>query len=354
MTFKGPKKTQTALITTAITAAWNAVLLLNPIGVIVVALAALTGALIAAYFRFQRVRDIVDSVFHFFRDDFIPGVIEVKDRVISAFTAMKDYLERVFWPAIKVVIDIVVDLFKFMKKQIKLVVDLVRAIFDGDWKAATKIFAELVGNAVKFVVDFFIKLPGRLLKALPPIILALAFIARQFVIFLAEKVAKVMRNIVDFFIGLPGKLLDAGVQIASALFEMGVDWGRSIISAIVEGLRRAGGAISSFIMGLIPDVGSIVDSIVGGATSKAKGLIKSIIPGFASGGIVTKPTLGLVGEAGPEAIIPLNRAGAMGTTININVSTGVGDPVAIGDEVVEVLTAWQRANGNIPLSTSAA
>ena len=165
--------------------------------------------------------------------------------------------------------------------------------------------------------------------------------------------ARIISKIVDFFIGLPGKLLDAGIQIASALLEMGIDFGKKIIDGIVEGLRRAGGAIGSFIMGLVPDVGSIVDSIVGGATSKAKGILGAISP-FAKGGIVTKPTLGLVGEAGPEAIIPLSRAGAMGSTININVTTGVGDPVAIGDEVVEVLTAWQRANGTIPVDASAA
>ena len=34
--------------------------------------------------------------------------------------------------------------------------------------------------------------------------------------------------------------------------------------------------------------------------------------GFADGGVVTRPTLGLVGEAGPEAIIPLNDLGRIG------------------------------------------
>ena len=33
---------------------------------------------------------------------------------------------------------------------------------------------------------------------------------------------------------------------------------------------------------------------------------------FADGGIVTRPTLGIVGEAGPEAVIPLSRAGSFG------------------------------------------
>ena len=180
-------------------------------------------------------------------------------------------------------------------------------------------------------------------------------IAKAFSQFLLEKVARIITKIVDFFIGLPKQLLDAGIQIAAALLEMGIDFGRKIIDGIVEGLRRAGGAISSFIMSLVPDVGSIVDSIVGGATSKAKSIVGKIIPGLASGGIVTKPTLAVVGEAGPEAVIPLNRAGAVGgSVINVNVTTGVGDPVAIGDEVVEVLTAWQRANGTIPVDTSAA
>lgn len=40
---------------------------------------------------------------------------------------------------------------------------------------------------------------------------------------------------------------------------------------------------------------------------------------FATGGIVTRPTLGLVGEAGPEAIIPLNRAEGSGFG-NVNVT----------------------------------
>jgi len=43
------------------------------------------------------------------------------------------------------------------------------------------------------------------------------------------------------------------------------------------------------------------------------------IPSLASGGIVNKPTLAMIGENGPEAVIPLGRGGgAGGITININ------------------------------------
>lgn len=38
---------------------------------------------------------------------------------------------------------------------------------------------------------------------------------------------------------------------------------------------------------------------------------------LAEGGVVTRPTVALVGERGPEAVIPLNRAGGMGTNITV-------------------------------------
>lgn len=42
------------------------------------------------------------------------------------------------------------------------------------------------------------------------------------------------------------------------------------------------------------------------------------VPRHAKGGIVTKPHLGIVGEAGPEAIIPLNKFGSFGGVTVVN------------------------------------
>ena len=42
----------------------------------------------------------------------------------------------------------------------------------------------------------------------------------------------------------------------------------------------------------------------------------SMVPHFASGGIVTGPTLALIGEAGPEAVVPLGQMGGGIITIN--------------------------------------
>lgn len=62
------------------------------------------------------------------------------------------------------------------------------------------------------------------------------------------------------------------------------------------------------------------------------------IPALAAGGIVTRPTLAYVGEAGPEAVIPLERMGSV-TTDNSNVTIQVygGDPRATAEAVFEII-----------------
>jgi len=47
-----------------------------------------------------------------------------------------------------------------------------------------------------------------------------------------------------------------------------------------------------------------------------------IVP-MADGGVVTRPTQALIGEAGAEAVIPLDRMGSMGTRVTVNVAGSV-------------------------------
>ena len=82
-----------------------------------------------------------------------------------------------------------------------------------------------------------------------------------------------------------------------------------------------------------------------------KGFEVPKIPMLAEGGIVTSPTLAMIGEGnGPEAVIPLNRMGEFGmgggggVTINVN----GGDPNA----VVNALRTYMRQNGSVPIKVS--
>lgn len=55
--------------------------------------------------------------------------------------------------------------------------------------------------------------------------------------------------------------------------------------------------------GIVGAIGGFVGKLFGGGG-------KSEIPQMANGGIVTRPTLAMIGEAGPEAVVPLSGAGA--------------------------------------------
>jgi len=81
---------------------------------------------------------------------------------------------------------------------------------------------------------------------------------------------------------------------------------------------------------------------IGGAVSRGIGSIA----GLAEGGIVTKPTLAMVGEGGePEAVIPLSKMGKMGgggISITIN---GAIDPEGTARQIRRILEDSERRTG---------
>jgi hypothetical protein len=125
-------------------------------------------------------------------------------------------------------------------------------------------------------------------------------------------------------------------------FEFMANMWRKVINVIIRGYN---------LLPFVDDVPLLGEFNFGriGAKDAPTGADKSrldTVPKMAKGGIVTKPTLLLAGEAGSEAIIPLSKMNQMnGGGVNINIQTGVGDPVAIGREVQKVLVAYDRRNG---------
>lgn len=89
-----------------------------------------------------------------------------------------------------------------------------------------------------------------------------------------------------------------------------VDWVVSKVEALIASFTKLTGIKSSAFSG--------ISSFLGAGIS---GVAKSALPflPFADGGIVTSPTLGLVGEAGPEAIIPLSQMRGLGGGVTVNV-----------------------------------
>jgi phage-related minor tail protein len=145
--------------------------------------------------------------------------------------------------------------------------------------------------------------------------------------------------------------MDALRNSLADLSRLGESFGRvlarSFASAIIEG-RKLGDVLRSLALSLanmalsaaLRPLGNLVGSLFGGLFGSARGNVVSdgrILP-FAEGGVVNSPVLfplrggaGLMGEAGPEAILPLARGadgklgvrgGGRNVSITVNIAAG--------------------------------
>jgi hypothetical protein len=118
------------------------------------------------------------------------------------------------------------------------------------------------------------------------------------------------------------------------------------VKAMVDVFKTAFNAIAAIWNNTVGKLSFEIPKWVPGLGGKGFSVPK--IPMLAAGGIVTGPTLAMIGEAGPEAVIPLDRMGQMGggTTVNINVQGA--DPNA----VVDALRTYMFRNGSVPIRVS--
>jgi len=147
--------------------------------------------------------------------------------------------------------------------------------------------------------------------------------ARTLVNWVSEKISGLKEALEAPFVGLP--------DFVSGIFS-------SIVKKVVDGVN--------YIISVINSLISAYNSVARKLGVPTIGSMKSIkIPEMARGGIVTSPTLALLGERGPEAVVPLGRRGLAGAGgINITVHNTIQGPFGpgytprqVGDELAESL-----------------
>lgn len=119
-----------------------------------------------------------------------------------------------------------------------------------------------------------------------------------------EQAPKIIESLVTGLMNAIPILIDGAIEIVAALIDaiMKTDWlkvGKDIISAIWNGIKNGAKSIWQYLFG---------DTHRGGS-STFFGTLRSAFPSFASGGIVSQPTLAMVGDnkRSPEAITPLHE-----------------------------------------------
>jgi hypothetical protein len=134
---------------------------------------------------------------------------------------------------------------------------------------------------------------------------------------------------------------------------------KSAVTGSVEFLKSYLNVVMGFYKGIFNGIATLWNSTIGKLSFTTpswvpgfggKGFSVPQIPMLANGGIVTGPTLAMIGERGPEAVIPLNRAGAMGST-TINVYSTLAD-ASLPDKLVNALRQYNRRSGVIDIAVA--
>ena len=183
-------------------------------------------------------------------------------------------------------------------------------------------------------------------------------------------------TIIGLITGAVGLVVGAITGVINAIFQVGksfytdvikgggslIKWFISIPSTIkkgfVDGFKSIFNGVTGIYNGFAKKMKFKIPKwvpVVGGKNFKLP-----TIPKLAKGGVVNDPTLAMIGEDGPEAVIPLNRKnnpngigiGGGGVTVNINVG-GVTDRTdkralakEIGDLIRAEMTRGGRSHGN--------
>ena len=187
-------------------------------------------------------------------------------------------------------------------------------------------------NAIQKVTNALTFIWNALLAANPITLVVLAVVALIAILtalyFKFDGVRKIVDTVFDAITTGVKFSFDAIKTYFTAVFNIY----KSIFNGIAKLWNNTIGKLSFTFPSWVPGLGG-------------KGFDVPDIPMLAQGGIVTGPTLAMIGEAGPEAVIPLSKMGGMGGGITVNVTGGLATSAEIGQAVVNAIRAYNRSAG---------
>jgi len=299
----------------------NSTLLANPIFQVVAAITALVAGLIWAYNNVGWFRDAVDAMAH----AVVASFNWIKDIVVGVFNWIRDnwqLLLAIITGPIGIAVKIVVDHWDTIKNAAVAVFNWVKT----NWPLLLAILTGPFGLAVLAISRNWDTIKGFAGTAKDAIVNTLSTVAN----IISAPFKEGARIATDAWNGLIRLIQGAWHTINNAM--------SGIADVLKYPFKVAIDAIKSLWNNTIGRFSFTVPSWVPGLGGKGWSM-----PRMAKGGIVTRPTVALIGESGPEAVIPLNRSGGFGN-VNINVYALTSN-AEVGRKVYEALREYERVSG---------
>lgn len=353
---------QTVAVKAALIAqtAFNAVMSANPIALVVLAIAGLVAAFVVAYNKSEKFRAIVQKAFEVIKN--VAGTVltaignffkKAWEEIQSVWNAVKPYFEQIWnvikeifstvvsvlggffkaaWAVIKgvwsiagqyftmiwnnikavfvPVVQVISSFFKNAWEAIKAVWNVVSGYFEMIWNTIKGIFSVvknvLSGNfsgaweAIKGIFSGFASFFQTLWDSVKSIFGAVGDFFATVFSSAWQAITGVFSNVASFFKGVWDKIVSIFKSVGTAISDAISGAVKGAINTVLNG---AAGIINGFISAINFAIG-IINAIPGVNINKLKPLE---VPQLATGGIVSDPTLAMIGEGRQqEAVVPLD------------------------------------------------
>ena len=254
------------------------------------------------------------------------------DKLKVAFSQVSESIGLILVPILAGLAPILTNIAALAARNSKVFV-IVGAVIAGVEGTILALNAAMkVYQAVQLIATVATAAFNAVLAANPITLVIIAIVALVAALVLAYKRFESVRKIVDNVFQFVTKAVKGSVDAIKSYFETILGVYKSIFNGIAKLWNNTVGKLSFSVPDWVPFIGG-------------KGFDVPNIPMLAEGGIVSSPTLAMIGEAGPEAVIPLDRYRGGGGNYTINVNGGLASSAEIGQAVVNSIRAFNRTNG---------
>jgi hypothetical protein len=309
------------------------------------------------------------EVFAVLLGDILEMLAPVLMDIVEAMQPMIEAAFPIFMKLVETLIPIILELVEMFLPLIDYILPVLEAIIMGVVLPALSLLADMLAVALPLAMEMFKTFGlGRLLIAMGDFSEDFQMMVYAIRVFWAESFNTMIDALETFlngairglnwFIEKANSLPGVEIQFRATEIELTrvdmPDLPRFLQQQINENLNRID---TSNIAGIMQASGANFQRGISSSDFLGTGSLFSIerlsqpnsgVTPFADGGIVRRPVIGMVGEAGPEAIIPLSKAGQMGSTYNITVNAGIGtDGARVGEAVVKAIRSYERSSGPV-------
>jgi hypothetical protein len=266
-------------------------------------------------------------------DELLPVFAELAPVIADVFMSALDALLPVFMTLIDLLIPIIKTLLPVVADLIKTLAPIVITLIEAFLPLVEAVLPVLI-DLLDFLMPIF-EVVAEMLAVL--LVSSIGFLVEKFETFMAF-----LGEFSTFFADVFGGIKDFFGGIVNGMIGMFEGFANNVIggvNAIIRAFNR-----------LKIDVPATAFSDAFTIGFNLPELSKISLPrvALADGGIVTGPMNALIGEAGPEAVIPLDRMGSMGATYNITVNAGMGSSGAqLGEQIVSAIKTYERSSGRV-------